>query len=211
MINNTVFVLLAGGKSERMGVDKGLLKFNENYWILEQLNRISKTTITEVYISLGFNAQHYFDAIPWFKDALINSVDFQNLKIKIVINKNPELGSFSTLKTVLKKIPSNFDIVLNHIDIPILNASELTKIISTKNNVVLPNYKGKNGHPIKMSYSFWKNLLLLDLDDKDSRLDVQLKKINPNKISKVEVFDRAIILNLNTEKDWISFLESSKK
>lgn len=211
MINNTVFVLLAGGKSERMGVNKGLLKFNENYWILEQLNRISKTTITEVYISLGFNAQHYFDAIPWFKDALINSVDFQNLKIKIVINKNPELGSFSTLKTVLKKIPSNFDIVLNHIDIPILNASELTKIISTKNNVVLPNYKGKNGHPIKMSYSFWKNLLLLDLDDKDSRLDVQLKKINPNKISKVEVFDRAIILNLNTEKDWISFLESSKK
>ena len=64
MKNNTVFVLLAGGKSERMGTDKGLLKFQENYWILEQLNRISESTIQEVYIGLGFHSQNYFNTIP---------------------------------------------------------------------------------------------------------------------------------------------------
>ena len=59
--NNIDFVLLAGGKSERMGVAKGLLKYQQTYWILEQLHRISKTNIKDVYIGLGFNFEHYFN------------------------------------------------------------------------------------------------------------------------------------------------------
>ena len=147
MKNNTVFILLAGGKSERMGVDKGLLKYHQTYWILEQLNRISKTTISEVYIGLGYNYQHYFDAIPWFQNGLENNINFQGLNVKIILNKNPEMGSFSTLQTVLKKIDSTKNVVLNHIDIPILNSEELQKIIETKNTVVIPNYEGKMDTP----------------------------------------------------------------
>jgi CTP:molybdopterin cytidylyltransferase MocA len=210
MQNNTVFVLLAGGKSERMGVAKGLLKYQKTYWILEQLNRISKSSIKEVYIGLGFNFQHYFNAIHWLQNAQNNFVEYEGMIVKIIINKNPELGSFSTLQTVLKAIPKSSTVLVNHIDIPILNSEELTKIISTNNDIVLPNYEGKNGHPIKMKSSFWKSLINLDISDKNSRLDFQLKKVNPAKISRIEVFDRAIILNLNTKKEWISFLDSFK-
>ena len=208
MKNRPVFVLLAGGKSERMGTDKGLLKFNNNYWILEQLNRISNSTIQEVIIGLGFHSQHYFEAIPWLKNDLTNFVSYQNLNIKVIINNKPELGSFSTLQTVLKVVPKKSTIILNHIDIPILNAMELNKIISTENDVVLPNFNNKNGHPIKLSENVWNTLLDLDVTKADSRLDIQLKKVNPNKISTVEVFDRAVILNLNTKKEWNSFLEN---
>ena len=208
MKNRPVFVLLAGGKSERMGTDKGLLKFNNNYWILEQLNRISNSTIQEVIIGLGFHSQHYFEAIPWLKNDLTNFVSYQNLNIKVIINNKPELGSFSTLQTVLKVVPKKSTIILNHIDIPILNAMELNKIISTENDVVLPNFNNKNGHPIKLSENVWNTLLDLDVTKADSRLDIQLKKVNPNKISTVEVFDRAVILNLNTKKEWNSFLKN---
>jgi len=208
MKNNTVFVLLAGGKSERMGTDKGLLKFQENYWILEQLNRISESTIQEVYIGLGFHSQNYFNTIPWLKDALTDFVSYKNLKVKVVINNVPELGSFSTLKTVLKVVPKKSTIILNHIDIPILNTAELNKIILTENDVVIPHFKNKNGHPIKLSADIWNTLLDLDVTKADTRLDIQLKKINPIKISTVEVFDRAITLNLNSKNDWNSFLEN---
>jgi CTP:molybdopterin cytidylyltransferase MocA len=208
MKNKPVFVLLAGGKSERMGTDKGLLIFNNNYWILEQLNRISNSTIQKIYIGLGFHSQHYFEAIPWLKDALVDFVSYQNLNIKVIINNTPELGSFSTLQTVLKEVPEKSTIILNPIDIPILNATELIKIISTENDIVLPNFNNKNGHPIKLSENVWNTLLDLDVTKADSRLDIQLKKINPIKISTVEVFDRAVILNLNTKKDWNSFLEN---
>jgi len=210
MQNKLVFVILAGGKSERMGVNKGLLKYNQTYWILEQLNRISKTNIKEIYIGLGFNFQHYFDAIPWLEKAQINPIEFQGLDLKVIINKNPKLGSFSTLQNVLKNISEDRDIIMNPIDIPILNSKELNKIISEQNNVVIPNFEGKNGHPIKLGIDFWKNLCSLDLNDKSSRLDVQIKKINPNKISIIEVSDRVITLNINTKKDWKSFLEKNK-
>ncbi|NOR28244.1 MAG: NTP transferase domain-containing protein [Lutibacter sp.] len=206
MESNTVFVLLAGGKSERMGVDKGLLKYQHTFWVLEQLSRISKTTISAVYIGLGFNFENYFKAIPWLEDAVTNFVNFQGLHIKVVINKNPELGSFSTLQTVLKNINTSNDVLLNHIDVPILNSKELQKIIETKNTVVIPNYEGKNGHPIKMDFTFWKQLFALKIADKNARLDFQIKKINPTKISKIEVSDRNILRNINTKKDWISFL-----
>ncbi|SFS73725.1 NTP transferase domain-containing protein [Lutibacter maritimus] len=208
MKNKPVFVLLAGGKSERMGTDKGLLKFNNNYWILEQLNRISNSTIQKIYIGLGFHSQHYFEAIPWLKDALVDFVSYQNLNIKVIINNTPELGSFSTLQTILKEVTEKSTIILNHIDIPILNVTELIKIISTENNVVIPIFEGKKGHPIKMKPAFWTNLISINATEIDARLDYQLKKINPIKISTVEVFDRTVILNLNTKKDWNTFLEN---
>lgn len=210
MKNNIDFVLLAGGKSERMGVAKGLLKYQQTYWILEQLHRISKTNIKDVYIGLGFNFEHYFNAIPWLQNAQSNFIEYEGLKVKVIINENPEYGSFSTLQTVLKVIPKSSEILVNHIDIPILNSEELSKIISFKNEIVLPNYKGKNGHPIKLNPSFWNNLLQLHPTEKDSRLDFQLKKVNPVKISIIEVLDREIIMNLNTKKAWISFLETFK-
>ena len=207
MENSSVFILLAGGRSNRMGVDKGLLKYKQTFWLLEQLQRISKANITTVYIGLGYHYQHYFNAISWLEKTQYIPYKFQNLNVKVFINKTPESGSFSTLQNVLKNISDKKDVIINPIDIPILNSTEFNKIILEHNSVVIPNFEGKNGHPIKLSFDFWKNLCELDLDEKSSRLDVQIKKINPNKISKVEVFDRVITLNINTKKDWLNYLK----
>ncbi|MFD0761012.1 NTP transferase domain-containing protein [Lutibacter aestuarii] len=210
MENKKAFILLAGGKSERMGVAKGLLKYQQTFWILEQLNRISKTSIKEVYIGLGYYYDHYFSAIPWLKIAQKKTFEFQGLNVKTVINKNPDLGSFSTLQTVLKAIPKQTTILINPIDTPLLNSEELAKLISEKNEVVFPNFEGKNGHPIKISSRIWNNFLTINTKDKNARLDFQLKKVSPTKITIVNVSDRAIILNLNTKKEWVSFLKTLK-
>lgn len=210
MEDNSVFVLLAGGKSERMGVSKGLLKYKHTFWILEQLNRISKTSIKTVYIGLGYNNEHYFEAIPWLKDAITDFVDYQGLKIKTIVNPTPELGSFSTLQTVLKNINSSCDVLLSPIDVPLLNPEELNKIIATKNNIVMPNFEGKNGHPIKMDVNFWKKLVSLNVSEENSRLDLQIKKLNPEEITMIKVSDASAVKNLNTKAAWISYLNEEK-
>ncbi|NQV78213.1 MAG: NTP transferase domain-containing protein [Lutibacter sp.] len=211
MKNNTVFVLLAGGKSERMGVAKGLLRYKQTFWILEQLNRISKTTISEVFIGLGYHFQHYFDAIPWLETALENEVDYQGLKVKVIINPTPELGSFSTLQTVLKNLNTSFNVLLNHIDIPLLNSEELNKIISTKNKIVVPNFEEKNGHPIKLEPPFWNSLLRIDINHKNARLDYQIKQLSISDVSKINVKDSNILKNLNTKHEWLSYLNEINK
>jgi CTP:molybdopterin cytidylyltransferase MocA len=209
MENKTVFVLLAGGKSERMGVAKGLLPYQDTFWILEQLNRISTSTISEVYIGLGYNHELYFDMIPWFEKALLNFILYKNIKVKVVVNQNPELGTFSTLQTVLKQIPKDRAVLINPIDIPVLNSLELQTIINTQNQIVLPNYEGKNGHPIKLHSDFWKPLLLLDPMDENSRLDLEIKKINPSNIKIITVTDSSVVKNLNTQNDWKNYLKPS--
>ena len=211
MENNTVFVLLAGGKSERMGVAKGLLEYQNTYWILEQLNRISASTITDVFIGFGHNYEEYSNKIPSFSEAKSHFVLYKNLKIKIIINQNPERGSFSTLQTVLQQIPKNKSILINPIDIPILNATELQNIIEVQNQIVLPNFEGKNGHPIKLHSEFWVPLLLLNPTDENSRLDLEIKKTNPSKITIIAVTESCILKNLNTPNDWMEFSKTDPK
>lgn len=207
MTNNTVFIILAGGQSQRMGIAKGLLDYNDTYWLLEQLNRISKTQIKEVYIGLGFHYQDYIKAIPWLAEAETDFVSFNTMKVKVVINPHPEHGSFSTLQAVLQTIEKKYDVLLCPIDIPIPNAKDLNAIIEIKNEVVLPNYDGKNGHPIKLSACFWKSLTQLDPKEANARLDFQIKKVNSAQITQVKVNDSAILKNLNTQKDWNDYLK----
>ena len=192
-----------------MGVDKGLIKYKQTFWLLEQLHRISDSNISTVYIGLGYNFQRYFNAISWLKKTQETAYLFEKIKVKVVINKFPEKGSFSTLQNVLNSITEEKDVIINPIDIPVLNSKELNSIISIKNSVVIPHFENKNGHPIKLNFEFWKNLCELDLNNEFLRLDYQIKKINPNKISNIEVFDRVITLNINTKKDWLNYLNSS--
>lgn len=207
MENNPVLILLAGGESKRMGLAKGLLKYQHTFWILEQLNRISKTSIKTVYIGLGFNYQHYFDAIPWLEKGQNEFVEYLTLKIKVILNPNPELGSFSTLQSVLYSLKSNCELVINPIDVPILTSEEFHKILVAKNKVVIPSFKGKKGHPIKITSAFSKRLSAINISDKNARLDFQIKELIPDNICIVEVNDSSIVKNINTKKDWVSFLK----
>ena len=205
MKNNIAFVLLAGGKSQRMGIAKGLLKYHDRFWIIEQLLRIDYEHVNEVYIGLGHDYEAYFKEIPWLVDAQFQPVTFNNLTIRVNINKNPELGPFSTLRSVLNVIPKEYEIVFQPIDIPILNKIDLLKITNCNYKIAMPFFKGKNGHPIKLSSTFCNDLRRLNPTDSKNRLDMEIKKINPSEINRIEVTDASINKNFNTPNDWLEY------
>ena len=211
MKNKPLFILLAGGKSERMGVDKGLLIFNDTFWILEQLKRISASGIETVFIGLGYNYSNYFNAIPLFEKALNKKTCFDNLNIKVIINPNPQYGAFSTLQKVLQSIDNQQDIFIHPIDIPVINLEELKKLCAVKNKVVIPNFKGKNGHPVKIEHSVWQMFFNLDYTSKTSRLDFLIKNLPQNFISTVAISDKNAVLNLNDPSTWKTFLNKETK
>lgn len=205
-----ILIILAGGKSSRMGYPKGLLAHNNTFWLLSQIENF---TGEEVYIGLGFDYQKYFDGIPWLQKAVENPQNYQQKKVNVVINKTPEFGLFSTLQSVLKTLDkprTDKDVLILPIDVPLLKSSELEKIILTENKIVIPTYKNKNGHPVKLTPKFWKSLLVLNVSEDNSRLDVQIKKRNASEISFVEINDASILKNLNMPKDWQEFLLNSK-
>ncbi len=208
MNKETTLIILAGGKSSRMGRSKGLLRYKERFWILYQ---IEKYIGSEVFIGLGFDAPLYFEAIPWLEKALTAPQLHLDKKVHVVINPTPEFGVFSTLQSVLKVLdcaPIHEDILILPIDVPLINSTELGKILNEENRIVIPKNKNKNGHPVKLAPEFWKSLLELNNSDENSRLDFQIKKRDPSEISYVEVDDMAILKNLNTPVDWKEFINS---
>lgn len=209
MKNNIVAIILAGGKSQRMGKPKGLLIYKNKYWILEQLNRLTAIQPETIYIGLGFDYTFYFEAIPWLTDATNKPVTYNNINVNVVINSNPEKGSFSTLTTVLNSIPKKHTVLLNPIDVPIPNKETLLKIIKTHNTVVIPMFEEKNGHPVKITSTFWYNLLNVNKNLPEARLDVQIKKLSKTEISYVAVNDNSVVKNLNTPLQWEVFLNEN--
>jgi CTP:molybdopterin cytidylyltransferase MocA len=203
IFNSSVLIILAGGKSSRMHEPKGLLKHNNSFWILSQI----ETYIgSEIYIGLGYDAQLYFDVIPWLKDAIKTSIIYKEKKITVVINLSPELGLLSNLQSVLKQVDTNQQVIVLPIDVPLFNLKEQRKLIAEENQIIIPKYHNKKGHPIKISPVFWKSLLNINLHDSNARLDYSIKKMNPSEISFIEVSDGLCIQNLNTPKDWQAFI-----
>lgn len=202
---NPILIVLAGGKSSRMGTPKGLLPYKNTYWILEQISRYKQKGF--VYIGLGFDFHLYLKVIPWLEKAVEKPQEFQGKTVRVVINKHPELGKFSTLQSVLKQVKQHQDTLVLPIDVPLLKPSALDKIIVVKNRVVLPNYNNKNGHPVKLSYTFWKTFLDLNPLNAESRLDCQIKQRATSEISTAEVEDDAILKNLNTPESWEAFVK----
>lgn len=207
MKNNVAFVVLAGGKSERMGQPKGLLFDKKEYWLETQLKSIASAGGTEVYIALGFHMSTYCEALPWLTSALQVPITYLNLNIRAIVNPNPGRGSFSSLQTVLSQIEEPKTILLCPIDVPIPKDETLELLLEKQQAIVIPNYKGKNGHPIVMTASFWKPLL--QLDPSNSRLDFLIKACPSSMIGIVSVENPEVILNLNTPEDWETYQQKN--
>ena len=127
----------------------------------------------------------------------ITAIAKSNNTVNNDTNSNTNKSVLGILLKILKLFQAN---------VPILNLTELNRIIMARNTIVIPNFEGKNGHPIKMNVDFWQKLVSLDISEENSRLDLQIKKINPEEISIVKVKDASIIKNLNTKTAWLDFL-----
>jgi len=204
-----VLILLAGGKSTRMGSPKGLLEFNGTFWILEQISRYIYAQNPRVYVGLGYDYEQYFNAIPWFIEALEDFYLYDGVEVRVVVNHQPQFGAFSTLQSVLDKVDLNATILVQPIDVPIPNKQSQTTIINENNSVVIPKCDSKNGHPVKLKSEFWNPLLAIDKSSEKARLDVQIKNYIASSVSFVNVSDNSVYQNINTKKNWNNYLKNS--
>ena len=204
---NPILIILAGGKSSRMGIHKGLLKYNDIYWIEEQLNRAVDTQFKIVHLILGNDSQQHFKKLPFLRNALNNFVNYKNLKLKVLINDKPQLGAFSSIITALNQIKTKNDVFILPIDVPLVSGVGIQKLHKTNSLITIPIYKNEGGHPVKLQYEFWEKLKKINLESNEARLDYQIKKINKKHIELISVSDKNVILNLNTPNEWDEFLK----
>jgi molybdenum cofactor cytidylyltransferase len=185
MENNVIAVILAGGKSSRMGSPKGLLDLKGKTWLEHQIDKLDFAS--EIYIGLGYQSTAYQN--------LANKL---GKKVQFLINPQPEKGPFSTLKHVLHNINlSSSNLLICPVDIPI--SSQISLLLEFDGSVVRPTYRSKSGHPILLRKPSIDACAKADYSD---RLDEVLKYFQKTEVP----FDDALIhSNLNTPKEWEAF------
>ncbi len=211
-MKDLIQIILCGGRSSRMGTHKGLLDRGGVPWILKHISDFQKLGGKRLIIVLGYRYEDYFACIPeleislncWHdSSALVGS---SGLQLMVVVNENFDQGQFSSLQRGLQQatqateealcigvMPVDMDMADADVFRSIIMKSKINEIL-----VVVPIFQGKGGHPVLLNRTFALLLAKLPVDSVDSRLDRQISALGGDSVSRVEVDDPKILININT-------------
>jgi CTP:molybdopterin cytidylyltransferase MocA len=183
-------VILAAGYSGRMGVPKWSLIFDDKQTFVEK--------ISHEFVSAG--CEQIFLVV---NDSVYLQLKRRELSLpdnlKIVINENPDLGRFYSLKKGVESCDSENPVCFTNIDNPFINSGLIKSLLSESLNAdyISPSFEGKGGHPVVISSSVVKAIQVSQQSDTNLK-DFLLKF----KRKKIEVEDEKVILNINTQVDY---------
>ncbi|MBI4765048.1 MAG: NTP transferase domain-containing protein [Deltaproteobacteria bacterium] len=107
-IKDLPLILLAGGRSSRMGSPKGLLDYQGQPWLIEQLRRFKAASGKRAVVVLGFHQEQYFAKIPWLEKAVNQPIAQLGLEMLVAVNPMPEQGQFSSLQRAITFLQANY-------------------------------------------------------------------------------------------------------
>jgi CTP:molybdopterin cytidylyltransferase MocA len=186
-------VLLAAGRSRRMGSPKGLVDAGGRTLLELQLERYAAAGGRAVALVLGADAAHYAAAVAAPCDA----------EVRVVINPEPERGPFSSFQCGARALAADAVFVLP-IDCPGPGPATWAQLAAARTpgvDAVTPLAPdGRGGHPILLGGALLRELAALDPEDPASRLDYVLRDLAaraPERLRRVAAADPSVSLNLN--------------
>lgn len=183
---NTSVIILAAGRSSRLGMPKLLLEFNDGTPFIHH--------IINQYLDFGCN-----EIVVVINSSCSEIADHLNLKsstnVKVAINEDPDAGRFGSIRTGAENMQNTTPVFIHNTDNPFAHHTTLTGLhAGLKDSVyAYPVYKGKGGHPVLIGSGVVRSIL--QSKKSDHVLSAFLKKFNGKAI---EVDDRDILWNINT-------------
>ncbi len=183
-------ILLAAGKSDRMGEPKQILPWGKSTILERMIDSLLGSEVRETIVVLGHRADEIAERIA-------------NKPVKIVVNPNYQWGISSSLASGLAVIGGSAKgimVVLG--DQPLITAETINILIgefSTKQQgIVVPVYRGKRGHPVIFDIKYKDELgsLTGDVGGK------QVMEAHSDDVSEVGVDSEAVILDINGQDEY---------
>ena len=146
-------VILAAGASSRMGSPKALLDYRGETFV-GRLVRVLASVADPVIVVLGYNVESIRPAI--------------DPRARIVINPAPERGQLSSLQTALAELPDSAEgFLFVPVDCPAAEHETVVGVTAAFRgrasgiHLVVPQYRGKHGHPVCASRDIAAEILAL--------------------------------------------------
>lgn len=180
------FLLLAAGRSRRMGRSKALLPHGAGTWLEAQVVALRAQGLSHGCLVVG-------EAAPYRTLA-------ESLDLELRVNPDPESGPFASLHLGLEGCLGA--VFVSPIDVPLTHRLGRLWEALGEAEAAQPAYQGRPGHPVLLSVGLVARLRALDPRDPAARLDHLLQGA---RTVRVELDDPRILLNLNTPEAWAAF------
>jgi len=191
-------IILAAGKSGRMGKPKFLLEHVSGETFLHRL-------IT-VYQRAGIHEMV----------VVVNNIDFKNQleyfstlpeRVKIIQNPTPEQGRLLSIQLGTGALSGNTPCFIHNIDNPFVENNLLEQLHHSLGEAgyLKPVFAGKGGHPI-----FISDKIVAVLRDETNEFQDFKQLLDSFYGKRLEVEFEEVVLNVNTREDYHSFRNNQK-
>ena len=188
-------LILAAGKSERMGRPKLMLDFYGKTFLEHIYEEAIHSALTEVKIVLGHEAEQVQSQFP-------------NLEGKWIVNPAYERGQLSSIQCGLTSLRKSSleGVMLLLIDHPFVNRMLINRLIESfgKNRcpIAVPSYGHRRGHPVIFSQALFDELSTASLD----RGAVDVVRRYEKEIFHVEVGNPGVLIDIDTPEDYSKYV-----
>jgi molybdenum cofactor cytidylyltransferase len=192
-------VVLAAGKSERMGSPKMLLPFGRKTLIEKVVAGAMKYRVDGILVVLGARRgeiERLLQAYP----------------VKPVFNPNFEQGMLSSIQKGLDELPGEARAVLVVLgDQPWTPASAVERLVAgferSGKGIVLPVYRGRRGHPALIDLKYKREIM--DLDPAVGLRQLLLR--HPDDILEVPVRTPSVLRDIDHPEDFCKALKPNRR
>ncbi len=150
-------IVLAAGKSTRMGSNKMLADFRGNPMVRATVANILASSVDEVVVVTGHEKEAVEAALA-------------NLHVRFAHNPDFAAGLATSLAAGIKAIAGRADSALICLaDMPLVDARIIDRLVAAYNptenrNIIAPTYKGERGNPVLWSAQYFPQLMALSGD-----------------------------------------------
>jgi molybdenum cofactor cytidylyltransferase len=195
-------IVLAAGKSTRMGRPKALLPFNSTDTFLTHIVRtFNDANVDDVVIVVGDEA-----------DTIIESVVRSDVSPRFVLNPNYESGQLSSLLTGLRAIdrPGVVALLLTLVDVPLVSETTVRAVLdryrATRAAVVRPVQEARHGHPVLLDRRLFDAIRSADPCSGAK----PIIRAHISEEGEVHVQDEGAFVDIDTPEDYLRFFTRSE-
>jgi molybdenum cofactor cytidylyltransferase len=183
-------LLLAAGESRRMGTFKQLLQLGEKSFVEHCVDNLLASRVGEVIVVTGHREFEVRRAIGERRVTFAHNSDYRS-------------GMTSSLKRGLQAVSETSSAcVVALVDQPRIEPNVINRIIESYEKarplIVVPTYRGQNGHPILLDLTLKSEVLNID-ESQGLRVVVHA---HANETARVEVCDQRVLEDFDSPEDY---------
>ena len=184
-------IILAAGKSERMGWPKQLMPFGTSTIMEQTIDNLLHSSVNGIIVVLGYKAEEVREKIG-------------DRPVKITVNHDYQRGLSTSIVAGLKLVDENAQAIMIALaDQPVIDSKTINRLIKEFNShdkgIATPIYQGKRGHPVIFSMRYKDELLRLKGDIGGRQIIGE----HPDDVLEVAVASEGINIDIDTESDYV--------